>query len=242
VRLKARAKSESGGTGKLQSKRDIYKFIKFVIGIILIPACIGATIAFYKLFFIRGDLVKNQYWFIVGFVVYVIIYSILQNPIKTYVYGHELSHVLWTWLFKGKVKDFSATVDGGSVTVTKSNFLIALAPYFFSFYTFLAVLVYLVIISFWRIGHLGNDIFHFILGFSWAFHFVLTIYVILKEQDDIKENGALFSIFFIYLANIAFLGFLFVYLSEVVTLEEFIAGMTKQIKNQYLYIFKLGRV
>lgn len=239
--MKRRAEARKEGGGKLQGPKDVFKFIKFVVGIALIPACIGVTFSFYRLFIVRGDLIKNQFWFVVGFVAYVIIYSILQNPIKTYVYGHEFSHALWTWLFKGKVKNFTAGPEGGSVTVSKTNFLISLAPYFFPFYTFLTVVAYLFAISFWKLTATHYNIFLFALGFTWAFHFVLTIYVMLKDQDDIKENGAIFSIFFIYIANIIILGLLFVYLSKQITLEGFVRDMTKGIKGQYEYIISLGK-
>lgn len=242
MKRRAVAKKEGGGcAGKLQGQKDVIKFIKSLIGIILIPACIGATFSFYRLFVVRGNLIEHQFWFVVGFISYVIIYSILQNPIKTYVYGHEFSHAIWTWLFKGKVKNFSASAEGGSVTVSKSNFLISLAPYFFPFYTFLAVVIYLTAISFWKLNQTHYNMFLFTLGFTWAFHFVLTIYVMLKDQDDIKENGAIFSIFFIYIANVIILGLLFVYLSKQVTLEGFVMDMTKQIKGQYEYILTLGK-
>lgn len=241
MKRRAEAKKDGGGGGKLSGQKDIYKFIKFVVGILLIPACVGATIAFYRLFFVRENIIKTQFWFLAGFIVYVIIYSIFQNPIKTYVYGHELSHAIWTWLFKGKVKNFSASAEGGSVTVSKTNFLISLAPYFFPFYTFLAFVAYLVIISFWRIDRAYFNVFKFVLGFTWAFHFVLTVFVMLKDQDDIKENGAIFSIFFIYLANVVVLGCLLIYLSREVTIERFVSSMIFNIKAQYTYILKLAR-
>jgi len=242
VKRRADTKKEGGGNaGKIQGPRDVFAFVKFVTGILLIPACIGASIAFYRLFFVKGALIRNQYWFVVGFVAYVIIYSILQNPIKTYVYGHELSHAIWTWLFKGKVQNFSVSSEGGSVTVSKSNFLISLAPYFFPFYTFLAVIVYLAVISFCRLDRTYYNAFLFVLGFTWAFHFVLTVYVMLKDQDDVKENGAIFSIFFVYIANVIILGLLFVYLSPQISLERFVHEMSDQMRGQYQYILSLGR-
>ncbi|MFC2149378.1 hypothetical protein ACFLQ8_01630 [Candidatus Auribacterota bacterium] len=230
------------GSGKVHKERDIFKFVKFIIGILIIPACLGISLSFYRLFFVNSHFFQNHFWFAAGFVGYVVIYSIFQNPIKTYVYGHELTHALWTWLFRGKVKGFSANEDGGSVTVTKSNFLISLAPYFFPIYTFLAVCLYLVAISFWRVGSTGRDVFQFILGFTWAFHFVLTVFVMMKEQSDIKENGVVFSVFFIYLTNLIVLGLLFVFLSQEISLERFCVNTMDKVEAQYLYLLRLGRM
>ena len=36
------------------------------------------------------------------------IYLLLPKPMWVYVFGHELTHALWTWLFGGRVKKFKA--------------------------------------------------------------------------------------------------------------------------------------
>ena len=74
-----------------------------------------------------------------GAACWVVIYSLLPKPMWVYVFGHELTHALWTWLFGGKVKKFKASAKGGHVIVTKNNFLISLAPYFFPVYAALVV-------------------------------------------------------------------------------------------------------
>ena len=54
------------------------------------------------------------------------VYALLPKPMWVYVFGHELTHALWTWLFGGKVKKFKVSALGGHVVITKSNFLIAI--------------------------------------------------------------------------------------------------------------------
>ena len=66
-----------------------------------------------------------------GAACWVVIYLLLPKPMWIYVFGHELTHALWVWLFGGSVKKFKVTSDGGHVIVDKTNFLIALSPYFF---------------------------------------------------------------------------------------------------------------
>ena len=56
----------------------------------------------------------------------------------------ELTHALWTWLMGGKVNRFKVTSKGGHVIVSKTNFLIALAPYFFPVYAVLVVAVFVI--------------------------------------------------------------------------------------------------
>jgi hypothetical protein len=118
-----------------------------------------------------------------------------------YVVGHELTHVVWSWLFGGKVKKFRASASGGEVIVTKSNFLVALAPYFFPLYAVMLVLI------FW-VGHLVWDwarwatLFHLLLGAAYAFHVTLTWEILKTRQSDITGQGYLFSGVIIFLGNV----------------------------------------
>ncbi len=62
---------------------------------------------------------------------------LLPKPMRVYVFGHELTHAIWTWLFGGRVKRFKATSTGGHVVDHEEQFLITLAPYFFPLYVVL---------------------------------------------------------------------------------------------------------
>ena len=154
----------------------------------LVPVCLGTGQAVIEL--LRRS----------GAACWVVIYLLLPKPMWIYVVGHELTHALWAWLFGGKVKGFKATANGGHVVVTKSNFLIALAPYFFPIYTLAVVLVF----------GLGNWLWdwrsyrvwvHLLIGVSYAFHVTLTWHVLKTRQSDIIEQGYLFSGVVIWLGN-----------------------------------------
>src|SRR5438093_4529543 len=82
-----------------------------------------------------------------GAACWVVIYLLLPRPMWIYVFGHELTHALWVWLFGGSVKKFKATSSGGHVVVDKTNFLISLAPYFFPLYA-------AMVVAFFAVGHL----------------------------------------------------------------------------------------
>ena len=231
----------AGSQGKQKESRNfLAKFIKFFIGIGLIPACLGITVGTYRLYFSHLTIVREQFWFLAGFAAYVLVYSVLQNPIKTYVFGHELTHAIWTWMFRGKVMSFNAGSSGGSVTVSKTNVFISLAPYFFPVYTAMAIVVYLAARTFWKVESYF-DVYRFVLGFSWAFHLILTAYVLLKGQEDVRENGAVFSAFFLYLTNVLCFGLLWVYLSDHVTLGEYFRRIWDQIGLQYARILNFSR-
>ena len=98
------------------------------------------------------------------------------------------------------MKKFKATSDGGHVVVDKSNFLIALAPYFFPLYAVMVVAVFAV-------GHLVWGWksylvwFHLLVGAAYAFHVTLTAHVLKTRQSDITSQGYLFSAVVIFLGN-----------------------------------------
>src|SRR5215475_12752418 len=106
---------------------------------LLLPACLGAGRALWMVLRACGSADLTWVPLLAGAACWVAIFLLLPKPMWVYVFGHELTHALWAWLFGGRVKQFKATSQGGHVVVTKSNFLIALAPYFFPLYAVLVV-------------------------------------------------------------------------------------------------------
>lgn len=180
------------------------KWIKTIIAILLLPLCVGVAIAFWRVLQASGNAETVWVMLAAGAACWLVIYAMLPRPMWVYVVGHELTHALWTWLFGGSVKKFKATSSGGHVIITKTNFLITLAPYFFPFYAAGVVLVF-------ALGHLIWDWsryqmwFHLLLGAAYAFHVTLTIDVLRTKQSDITQEGYLFSAVIIYLGNIGVL-------------------------------------
>lgn len=133
--------------------------------------------------------------------VWVIVFLQLPKPMWVYVVGHELTHALWTWLFGGRVKRLRATSKGGYVVITRSNFLITLAPYFFPLYALMWMAGFEVGRRFW-----GWDgflwVFHFGLGALYAFHITLTAHVLQTRQPDLQSEGVFFSVMVIWLGNV----------------------------------------
>src|SRR5476651_2166923 len=115
--------------------------------------------------------------FLAGAACRIVIFLLLPKPMWVYVFGHELTHALWTWLFGGRVKKMKVTSKGGHVVISKTNFVIALAPYFFPLYAVIMILAF-------AIGHLIWDwknyfvFFHLLIGAAYAFHLTLTFHVL----------------------------------------------------------------
>ncbi len=176
------------------------KWLKFILGFLLLPLCAGAVPTLVRV--VRASGGASEVWVPLGAgaACWVVVFVLLPKPMWIYVVGHELTHVVWSWLFGGKLKKFKATSQGGEVVITKSNFLVALAPYFFPLYAVLVVLIFLV-------GHLiwgwarWTPGFHLLLGAAYAFHITLTWEILQTRQSDITGQGYLFSGVIIFLGN-----------------------------------------
>ena len=180
------------------------KWCKTIIALLLLPVCAGAASALWRVLRASGEADTTWVPFVAGAACWVVIYILLPKPMWLYVFGHELTHVLWTWLHGGRVKKFKASAKGGHVVVTKSNFAVALAPYFFPLYAVLVVLVFLAghWIWDWRLYLVW---FHLLLGAAYAFHVTLNWHILQHNQTDITEQGYLFSTVIIFLGNVAVL-------------------------------------
>ena len=176
------------------------KWFKMIVGVLLLPLCAGTAKVLWGMLTQSGA--ADQIWvpMLAGCACWLVIFTLLPKPMWIYVVGHEVTHAVWTWLFGGKVKGFKATSKGGHVRVTKTNFLISLAPYFFPFYAALVVAVFCIGNLVWN-WQREQVWFHLVLGAAWAFHLTLTYHILKTRQSDITEQGYLFSAVIIFLGN-----------------------------------------
>jgi hypothetical protein len=182
------------------------KWLKLIIAILLLPVCLGAGMALVKVVRASGSADTTWVPLLAGAMCWMIIYFMLPKPMMLYVFGHELTHAMWIWLFGGKVKKIKVRSSGGHVITDTTNFLIALAPYFFPLYA-------IIVVAFFAIGQLIWDWhhylawFHLLVGAAYAFHVTLTLHILKTQQSDITSQGYLFSAVVIYLGNVIVLLF-----------------------------------
>ena len=200
------------------------KIVKILFGLTLVPFCIGFAWQLAATVFTVRYRPDTPYYFFAGGLTYLSIHVLFKKPVLTYVIGHELTHALFALLFGGSVKSIHASHRGGRVTLTKSNFIITLAPYFFPLYTSVALILYWTARAADARG-MATDVLIFVSGATFALHLVLTFVFLQTDQNDIREEGAIFSYPLIFLFNIAFAAFLMkVYLVENMDYLSFLAG------------------
>lgn len=188
-----------------------WKKTKFLIGLLLLPLCVAATLTFLRIVQVLAEAPARLPWLHVsataaGVVIWFLVWLLLPRLTRTYVLGHELTHALWTMLFGGRPSHLRVTSSGGSVRVTKTNVWVTLAPYFFPFYTLLVVLIWLILRACWPAARPYAPIALFWVGLTYAFHLTFTLHYLRAGQPDVYEHGRLFSYALIYLINLLTLG------------------------------------
>jgi len=181
------------------------KAVRFLVGLLLLPLCVAATQTV-------GALVRSleassgrpgpAAWSLIGgFGLWLFVYFTLPRPARGYVLAHELTHALWGWLMGAQVSRLRVFRESGSVTLSKSNFVILLAPYFFPLYTVLVIVGYGLLSVFVAVEPYA-PVWLGMVGFTWGFHLTFTVTTLLQHQSDIQSCGRVFSYALIYLLNV----------------------------------------
>lgn len=211
------------------------RWVKFVVAIFLVPVCAILSQTFFTAF-ARATMDQRlwageEFWFFaLGAVLWLIAFFGLRRPVLLYVFGHELTHALWVVLMGGRVSRFRVTRDGGHIVTNRTNFFIALAPYFFPLYSILAIAVYGILGLFHNVQPYGR-LLYAVIGVTWAFHFTFTCWMVLKSQTDLKDHGTFFSLVVIYVMNLLLLIVMLIMASPQITFASFGSDMVTNIGN-----------
>lgn len=145
-------------------------------------------------------------WFVAGILLYTFVWRPFgQKRFETdwlLTVEHELTHALFAFLTWHRVKSFKVTREGGKVEVVGgSNWLIALAPYFFPTAPLILMLVSVLmplasVLPWTRV----------LLGFAMAYHVRSTVTETHGAQTDFEQAGKWFSAMFLPAANLLAVG------------------------------------
>jgi hypothetical protein len=197
------------------------RWVKFVVGIVLLFPCAALTAAFFDAFLesARGgefSRVEEFTWFGWASLFALIWFFGFKPLVILYVLGHELTHALLVWLHGGRVTDFRAAWGGGQITTDKANTWIVLAPYFVPFYTLVWLAAYGLAMLLPGVPD-SPPLLYAGIGFTWTLHLAFTIQMVLKGQPDLEYGGVFFSAALIYLANLVLISVILALVSPGVT-------------------------
>jgi hypothetical protein len=212
------------------------KILKILLAVLFAPVAIASTRAFFSGLNSLSFLNVNLFLLAGGFFAYPVLHIIFLKPMYIYALGHEIVHVLATWLCGGKITSFHISSGGGSVTTTKTNLFIRLSPYFVPIHTLFLGFLFWVISRFYDLSGFLNE-FIFLVGFMMSFHIFMTIEVMKIRQPDIVKAGYLFSIFFIYAANIAVIFLVLSVVFKDISFMSFAKSTFIFAKSIYLSVF-----
>lgn len=212
------------------------RILRAVVGLMLIPVCVALTRTVLSLMATLGattGLSQSLPALVlgVGIVLWVVIFSVLPKPVRTYVLAHELTHALWGSISGASVSGLKVSKNGGSVRVSEVNWFTALAPYFFPFYTVIVVLGYCLLalvadLRRWELVWFG------LIGLTLGFHWTFTLDALAQSQSDIRRYGRLFSYTVIYLLNLLIIG-LVLMLATPVTMEQCFVRMIRDVAGVF---------
>ena len=217
------------------------RWIKFVAAVLLLPIVwvLSQTFftAFHRATVEQGFWLTEEFWFFgLGVALWTLWFFGSMwaygepRPLRVYVFGHELTHAVWVWLWSGRVTKFEGwNRDGGYVVTDTHNFWIALAPYFYPIYSFAVILAFAVVSMFVDVADVPATFLFLtplrwlflLLGATWAFNFTFTLWMIPKGQTDLTYHGTFFSLVIIYLMNVLLLALFLIIATPKISFRSF---------------------
>lgn len=189
--------------------------IKFIVILISIPLICGYGFTIFEVSQKVIGRFRDHLPFLIGVGVGIISFPFFLKRVFWRTFEHEMTHLIFAKLFFGKIKKFNVTDEGSGFVEYSSNPnpFISLSPYFFPLFSAsLSVLIPLLNPALLKYLFLP-------VGFFLAQHLLFSIKEILSSQADIKEEGPIFSVFFVALFLIFFYGII---ISSVISINQII--------------------
>lgn len=226
------------------------RWLKNFIGIFLLPVAWVFTQTFFSAFSKAGSdadfWMSEEFWFFgLGAALWTLwffgsVWALGQpRPLRAYVFGHELTHAIWVWMWGGRVSHMEVSREGGYILTDTHNFWIALAPYFYPLYSLLVVIGFGIASLFWDFTRVTDTFMlmtplqwmFLLLGATWAFHLSFTIWMIPKGQTDLTYHGTFFSLVIIYLMNLLLVVVILIVVSRHLSFAGFGRALLENAEN-----------
>ncbi len=186
------------------------RLVRCVVGLLLLPFCWVTTWTLLSRF--SHATVEQGFWQTTEFW-YFAVGALLMGSwfafglarttfLFVYVLGHELTHAVFVILFRGRIGEFKVTRNGGYITTNKTNLFIALSPYFVPFWSVMAAAFFGIARIAFKLDPAWDRALYLLMGITWTFHMIWTVWMLPRDQPDLRDNGTFLSLVIIYLANV----------------------------------------
>lgn len=215
-------------------------FLKFLIGLILLPSVIFFLYDFMAVLFVMAKNFSLTFPFLTGACLYLFCHRYVYNFSRFYVLSHEISHALAAWCCGYKVSGMKVNKESGHTEVSNINTFVLLAPYCLPLYALACIIIFYITELFWKEILNYDKVFLGLLGFFVAFHLVHTYKSLTEtEQSDISlAGGGMFSFVCIVLVNLIFAVLLVKFLfPALVSPESIFAEVARQTVSFWKMFF-----
>jgi len=186
------------------------RMMRWMMGLVLLPMCWVTAWTFFSRFSMmtveRGFWQTAEFWYFALGALSMIgwFWSGLLQKFFLYIYvlGHELTHALFVILCRGRVSQIHVSASGGYITTNKTNLIIALSPYFLPFWSVVCAVAFAVMKLTMELAPVWDLVFYAAMGVTWTFHMVWTLWMIPRDQPDLRQNGTFLSLCVIFLSNL----------------------------------------
>lgn len=147
--------------------------------------------------------------FLISGMLFIILYFIiLKNVMKFWqVFTHELTHVFFALITFNRIEGFTVSFSGGVTSYKgRSNWLIRLGPYIFPLFSFLFILLSLLISQSYK------RYFYHLVSISYISYLIMLFQHFSFKESDIRDSGYVFSSFVILILNLLILIFIILFL------------------------------
>jgi hypothetical protein len=203
------------------------------VGVLLSPLVIWLTLGI--AFLLRQGiedqaLIVSGAFFLLGVIAWILLSLALPLPVRLYVFGHELTHVLFASLFRIKSDHFRISAEGGSVRLHGNNLLISLAPYVSPIYLLLLILSWEVGRTFAPIDYL-HSVALSLAGMAFGFHVTFTVLCLSQFQPDLTHYGRFLSWVFILTGNLFLIQMILLWVgNEALSVQDWMGAQVRAIQ------------
>ncbi len=143
--------------------------------------------------------------FLAGIAGGIAVFTLVCRFSPFYIFGHEMTHWLVAKLFRRRTGKVRFGLYSGFVEVENANVWITLAPYVIPFYLLVTAGLAELAAVIRPLPRAGVCALAVLMGAELAYHFVMTVFALSREQEDLKRYGVVFSLVMILTGNVLLL-------------------------------------